>query len=491
MKKLLIANRGEIAIRIMRACRDLGISPVAIYSALDHDALHVRMADYAFPIDDYLNAAGIVALAQRESIDAIHPGYGFLAENDDFARQVQDAGMTWVGPAPDIIAQLGSKIAARQLAQDAGVPILPGTIDPVDTLDAARAAADDIGFPIMLKAVAGGGGKGMRIINSADEFASAFELARGEAVSAFGDGAVYLERYVPAPHHIEVQILADHHGAVLHCFERECSVQRRHQKLIEEAPSPFISADTRERICEAAVALTAQAKYNSVGTVEFLVDAQQNFYFLEVNTRIQVEHPITELITGIDLVAQQIEVAFGKALALQQSDITIHGHALECRICAENPYQQFMPAPGTITTCRAPQGPHVRFDACAETGTTIHNNYDPMIGKLCTWGDTRGTAITRMQRALQETRIAGLTTNMAFHSAALACPAFLDGEYDTQFIAQHHDTLCIAPELSPQHNVDAAIAATLQQHLKTHSQQATKLSPWHGSARQQGVQHED
>src|SRR5712664_1713069 len=407
-KKILIANRGEIAVRIIRACRELGIESVAVFSDADRTALHVRQADYAIQVgpppaaESYLNTARILDAAKQTGAEAIHPGYGFHSENAGFARAVVDAGLVFIGPPATAIEKMGDKVEARKLMAKASVPIVPGSPGTLETEAQVRTVAKKIGFPIMLKAAAGGGGKGMRLVENEKDLASAVRIVASEAKSSFGDGRFYVEKYLSRPRHIEVQVFGDHHGNVIHVFERECSIQRRNQKVVEESPSPFITPEMRRAMGEIAVKRPRAVDYVSAGTIEFLADADRNFYFLEMNTRIQVEHPVTELVTGVDLVKAQIQVAAGMQLPFKQSDLAQRGWAIECRIYAEDPAAGFVPAPGKIDTLRFPDGPGVRVDAGVYEGSEVSLYYDPMIAKLATWGRNRGEAIDRMRRALAE-----------------------------------------------------------------------------------------
>jgi acetyl-CoA carboxylase biotin carboxylase subunit len=444
LQKVLIANRGEIAVRIVRACRDLGLASVAVFSESDRGARHVRMADEAVPIgaspprDSYLRIDTLIAAARATGADAVHPGYGFLAENAGFAAACADAGLTFIGPSARVIELMGSKTAAREAARAAGVPIVPGTVTPLGAAasDAAlAAAARRVGYPIMVKAVAGGGGKGMRVVARAEDLASAVRAARSEAGSSFGDSAIYFERQLIRPRHIEVQILADQHGTVLPFVERECSIQRRHQKVIEETPSMAVSPRLRQRLTRAAAAVAASVGYTNAGTIEFLVDEQGRYYFLEMNTRLQVEHPITELVTGVDLVTWQIRIARGERLDLRPRDaVTPHGHAIECRIYAEDPDAGFLPSPGRVLGLRAPDGPGVRDDSGVDTGADISIYYDPLISKLIVWGATRDEAIARMTRALREYDVAGVRTSLPFFRWMLGEPAFARGHFHTGYL---------------------------------------------------------
>jgi len=444
LQKILIANRGEIAVRIVRACRDLGLASVAVFSESDRGARHVRMADEAVPIgaspprESYLRIDTLIAAARATGADAVHPGYGFLAENAGFAAACAGAGLTFIGPSATAIELMGSKTAARAAARAAGVPIVPGTRTPLgpEASEAElAAAARKVGYPIMVKAVAGGGGKGMRVVSSAGDLSSAVRAARSEAGSSFGDSAIYFERQLIRPRHIEVQILADQHGTVLPFVERECSIQRRHQKVIEETPSMAVAPRLRQRLTRAAAAVAASVGYTNAGTIEFLVDEQGRYYFLEMNTRLQVEHPITELVTGVDLVAWQIRIARGERLDLAPRDAVMpRGHAIECRIYAEDPDAGFMPSPGRVLGLRAPDGPGVRDDSGVEPGSEISIHYDPLISKLVAWGATRAEAIARMTRALSEYEVSGVRTSLPFFRWMLREPAFARGEFHTGYL---------------------------------------------------------
>jgi propionyl-CoA carboxylase alpha chain len=466
IRKVLVANRGEIAVRVLRTCHECGIATVAVFSDPDRTAPHVRLADEAYRLgpapasDSYLKMDAIIETARESGADAIHPGYGFLSENADFAAACADAGLTFIGPPPEAIRAMGDKTAARQLMKEAGVPMAPGTTDAIDDADRAADIADDIGYPVLIKAAAGGGGKGMRIVRDPTEFERAMRGARSEAESAFGDGRVFIEKYIEEPRHIEFQILADQHGNTIHLFERECSIQRRHQKVIEEAPSSVLTPEVRREMGEAAVRAAASCGYTNAGTVEFLVDKDLNYYFMEMNTRLQVEHPVTEWITGIDLVAEQLRVAEGRPLELTQDDLSMHGHAIECRVYAEDPANQFLPDPGRLLRHAAPSGLGVRVDAGVEQGGAVLIHYDPMISKLTTWGRTRDEAIRRMERALDEYEIAGVTTTIPFCAFAMGHEAFRSGQFSTHFVDQHFDPAVLAPE-SEEHDTMAALAATL------------------------------
>jgi acetyl-CoA carboxylase biotin carboxylase subunit len=439
-KKILIANRGEIAVRVIRACRELAIAPIAIYSEADGEALHVRFADSAYPCgaaparDSYLVAERVVEIAQRAGADAIHPGYGFLSENADFADRCEAAGMRFIGPTGDVIRAMGDKITARQKMASAGVAVVPGASEPISDTEAAQ-CAERIGYPVLVKASAGGGGKGMRRVDAPAELPQALERVRGEAASAFGDATLYLEKFVENPRHIEIQFLADSHGNALHLGERECSIQRRHQKLIEEAPANRVSPELRAELGRAAVTAAKAVEYCGAGTCEFLMDGAGDFYFLEMNTRIQVEHAITEAVTGIDIVVAMIRIAAGEPLPFAQGDVGFRGHAIEARIYAENPDRGFIPSPGLISTYRPPTGPGLRIDSGVEEGTKVTTHYDPMIAKLIAWGIDREEAIARLDRALAEFDIQEIATSISFHRKALRQPEFISGCYTTDFVA--------------------------------------------------------
>ena len=470
-KKILVANRGEIAVRILRACRELGIQTVAVYSEADRSALHVRYADEAFLLgpapsrESYLRADKIIDVARKCGADAIHPGYGFLAEREAFAAACADAGITYIGPKPSAIAAMGDKMTARDTVTAAGIPVVPGTEGKGAMRDEELLAlAPKIGFPLLIKASAGGGGKGMREVTSLEGMPALLASARREAESAFGDGNVYLEKLVSGARHIEIQILADMHGNVIYLGERDCSIQRRHQKLIEESPSPFVGEELRRKMGEVAVKAAQSVDYVNAGTIEFLVDKDSNFYFLEMNTRLQVEHPVTELVTGVDIVAEQIRIARGRQLSYKQEDVVLRGHALECRINAEDPYNGFLPSTGTITHSLLPTGPGIRVDTGVYPGFEITPFYDPMIAKLIVWGETRGQAILRMRRALEEYRIVGVHTNIPFHQTMMDSHRFMAGQYDTRFVEER----CSMPELEHDeemhHPEIAAVFATLAAH---------------------------
>jgi acetyl-CoA carboxylase biotin carboxylase subunit len=443
-QKILIANRGEIAARIIRTCREMRIASVAVFSEADRAALHVRLADEAVAIgpapasESYLRVDRILDAARATGAQAIHPGYGFLSENSRFAASCEEAGIKFIGPSARSMELMGSKTRARQAMQAAGVPIVPGTSEPLAGASQAQALAGQFGYPVMLKAAAGGGGKGMRLVATAEELPAAFERAQQEALNAFGDGAVYLEKAVVRPRHVEVQILADEHGKVIHLGERECSLQRRHQKVLEESPSPWVEVkpEVRVRLTVAAVRAAEAAGYSNAGTIEFLMDAAHNFYFLEMNTRLQVEHPVTELVTGLDLVREQILIAAGEPLRYRQSDIRNRGCAMECRIYAEDPENNFFPSPGRISTLERPSGPYVRVDSGAYEGWTVPIEYDPLIAKLVAWAPTRSEVISRLQGALREYHVGGIKTTIGFFCAVLEDEDFRRGSFDTEFIGR-------------------------------------------------------
>ncbi len=440
IKKILIANRGEIAVRIIRACKELGIKSVAVYSEADKTSLHTRLADESFFIgpgqssESYLNKEKIIKKARESGSDAIHPGYGFFSENADFIKMVEDSGLIFIGPSSSSVSLMGSKTAARQLMSKNNVPIVPGTIKAITSVDEGIKLANEITFPVLLKASAGGGGKGMRRINSPEEFQSAFESTRREALKAFGDDSIYIEKFIENPKHIEVQVIADKHGNYAHLFERECSIQRRHQKIIEEAPSSFVDQDTRIKITTAALNAAKACNYYNAGTVEFLMDRNKSFYFLEMNTRLQVEHPVTELITGIDLVKEQISIAEGNQLSFKQEDLKINGHAMESRIYAEDPDNDFLPSTGKLDEYLSPAGPGVRVDEGFGRGSDISIYYDPLIAKLVCWAKDRNNAIERMKRALGEYKIFGVISNISFLKEIFSHPKFINGRFDINFL---------------------------------------------------------
>jgi acetyl-CoA carboxylase biotin carboxylase subunit len=459
-RKILIANRGEIAVRILRACRELGIRSAAVFSDADRKSLHVRLADEAYPVgpaasrESYLRIDKLMDVARAAGCDALHPGYGFLAENAALPRACKDAGLTFIGPPAEAMEALGSKTAGRQLARRADVPVVPGINDPIERIAEAQALAQSMGYPVLLKAVAGGGGKGMRLVYSDAEFDAAFRDASSEAMNSFGDDRLYLEKYLDRPRHVEIQIFADAHGRVVSLGERECSVQRRHQKVIEEAPSPIVTPDLRKRMGDAAVRLARAGGYVNAGTVEFLLDQNLNFYFLEVNTRLQVEHPITEQVTGLDLVKLQIAIAAGHRLPFAWETITPRGHAMEVRFYAEDPNNNFFPSPGKILSCHAPGGPGIRLDEGVYAGWTVPNEYDPLLSKLIAWGNSREETIARLRRALEEYTVTGIKTNAALFRRILSEPDFLRGEIHTRWL----DELLRRPRSSTSRDADANAA---------------------------------
>ena len=472
--KLLIANRGEIAMRILRAARELGIATVAVYSDADRNAPHVRFADEAYYIgppparDSYLVVEKLLDVAHRSGAGAIHPGYGFLAERETFAQACADAGIVFVGPPARAIGIMGDKLMARSRVIAAGVPVVPGTT-PGQSDAEMSAAAREMGFPVLVKAAAGGGGKGMRPVRTADGLDDAFASARREAKAAFGDDTVYIEKMIVEARHIEIQLLADSHGNTIYLGERECSLQRRHQKLIEEAPSFVVDADLRRRMGDVAVAAARSVNYVNAGTIEFLLDRDRNFYFLEMNTRVQVEHPVTELVTGIDIVQEQLRIARGRRLRLRQEDVVINGWAIECRINAEDPYNSYLPSTGVITSVQLPTGPGVRVDTGVFEGNEISPYYDSMISKLICYGETRGEAVLRMRRALEEYRIMGVKTNIPFHQHMMDSHRFMSGQFDTKFVEDRFSM----DDRAAEHALEAALLATLAAHEQ--SQRAAQL----------------
>ncbi|MDC3077824.1 acetyl-CoA carboxylase biotin carboxylase subunit [Prochlorococcus sp. AH-716-O05] len=442
VEKVLIANRGEIALRIIRSCRELDIATVAVYSTVDKKALHVQLADEAVCVGDslsnksYLNIPNILAAATSRGVDAIHPGYGFLAENDKFAEMCQDHGITFIGPSPNAIRSMGDKATAKKTMEGVGVPTVPGSKGLLSSVEEAYKMAKEIGYPVIIKATAGGGGRGMRLVENKANLEKMFKAAQGEAEAAFGNDGLYMEKFIKKPRHVEIQILADRSGNVVHLGERDCSVQRRHQKLLEESPSPAINHSLRKKMGNAAIAAAKSISYEGAGTVEFLVDDDNNFYFMEMNTRIQVEHPVTEMVTGVDLIAEQIKIARGDNLGFAQDDIQLNGHAIECRINAEDPSHNFRPSPGKITGWLPPGGPGVRVDSHVYTGYEIPPFYDSLIGKLIVWGKDRNTAIKRMNRALNECAITGIPTTINFHLTLLNKTKFMEGEIHTKYVEE-------------------------------------------------------
>jgi acetyl-CoA carboxylase biotin carboxylase subunit len=487
--KVLIANRGEIAVRVIRACRELSIATVAVYSEVDRESLHVLLADEAVAIgpapaaESYLAIDTLVAAARRTGAAAVHPGYGFLAENAAFAEACAAAGLTFIGPPPAAIRAMGDKMAARRVALTTSVPVVPGTEQPVaDDAEAARVAAQ-VGYPVMLKAALGGGGKGMRLVRGAGELPAALRAARSEAGAAFGDTSVYIERYIDEPRHIEIQVLADGHGGIVHLGERECSIQRRHQKLVEESPSPLVTPELRRRMGEAACRVAAAVGYVGAGTVEFLVDAERRFYFLEMNTRLQVEHPVTELVTGRDLVRDQLRIAAGDKLGFGQDDVTLHGWAIECRINAEDPFASFIPSPGRISALRTPGGPWVRDDTGVYAGYTIPRYYDTLMAKLIVWGPDREAAIARMTRALAEYKVAGVQTTIPILQRIVTHPDFAAGRLSTAFMERLLAT--DRPEGAGRRRTVALIAAALAAYDRA-GREAPPISPATPSRWRQG-----
>ncbi len=479
IKKVLVANRGEIAMRIFRTCRVMNIPTVAIYTHVDRGALHVRYAEEAYCVSEneedtsYLKPELILEIAKKTGA-AIHPGYGFLSENAEFARSCEEEGVIFIGPSSEVIEKMGLKTEARKIMKDAGVPVVPGTEEPISDIEEIRNVAKEVGYPIMLKAAAGGGGKGMRLVREEKDLEAAFRMSRSEAANSFGNDAIYIEKYIENPHHIEVQVLGDKYGNVIHLYERECSIQRRNQKVIEEAPSPFVKEETRKKMLAIAVEACKKIGYYSAGTLEFMMDKNQNFYFLEMNTRLQVEHPVTEECTGVDLVRDMILVAAGNRLPYKQEDIQFRGAAIECRIYAEDPANNFMPSPGIIRVREAPEGRNVRLDSAAYAGFEVSLHYDPMIAKLCSWGRNRESAISNMTRALREYKILGIKTTIPFHLSVLHNKTFLKGNYDTTFI----DTKFDKEDLSRRKNSDptVAIIAAAIKHFEEEKEAAARAT---------------
>jgi acetyl-CoA carboxylase biotin carboxylase subunit len=486
--KILIANRGEIAVRVLGACQEMGIAAVAVYSDVDRASLHVRKADEAYPIgaapaaESYLNIEKILDVAARSGADAIHPGYGFLSENAKFAQACADAGVKFIGPSAAAMDAMGSKTRARQAMERAGVPFVPGTSRGLESCEQAEQVAARIGYPVMLKAAAGGGGKGMRLVHAPEALKSAFEGARSEAERSFGDGEVYLEKAMVNPRHIEMQVLADEHGNIVYLGERECSLQRRHQKVVEESPSPMVDADMRRRMGEVAVRVARAAGYTNAGTVEFLVDQQKNFYFLEMNTRLQVEHPVTELVTGLDLVQLQILIAAGERLAFAQDEVQIRGHAIECRIYAEDPDNNYFPSPGKITLLLEPSGPGVRRDSGIYEGWTVPMDYDPLLAKLIGYGGDRNQAMGRLMRALNEYFVGGIKTNISLFLRILADPDFRAAKMDTGFLDRLLENKRAEPPTDAKATEVAAIAAGLFAALGAPAPAAGERSPDSGAS---------
>ena len=494
--KVLIANRGEIAVRVIRACREMGYPTVAVYSEPDRAALHVVSADQAMPVgaapsrESYLRIDRILDAAKKSGADAIHPGYGFLAENADFARACRDAGLLFIGPSPESIDAMGSKTESRQRMKAAGVPVVPGLTEPVKSFDEIAAFAKESGFPIMIKASAGGGGKGMRLVEREEDLRQSFERVTSEAESFFGDSAVYAEKFITSPRHIEVQVVGDQHGNIVHVGERECTLQRRHQKVVEECPSPVVDEELRARLGAMAVKAAAAVNYYSTGTIECLMGPDREFYFLEMNTRLQVEHPVTEMVWGVDLVKEQLRIAQGEKLSFTQADLRPLGHAIECRIYAEDPARKFAPSPGLIRYINLPQGPGVRNDQGVYPGYTVPVYYDPMLSKLIVHGPTREEAIARMRRALAEYRVEGIMTTIPFFTYIMDNPDFIAANFDTGYIDRILPQIDFAERPSTQHDVDAAIAAAAI--LAFEESQNVKLpedlpSRWRNAARVEGL----
>jgi acetyl-CoA carboxylase biotin carboxylase subunit len=485
-EKILIANRGEIAVRVIRACHEMGIRAVAVFSEADRASLHVRLADEAYAIgaaasrESYLRIDKLMEVARRAGCDALHPGYGFLAENPELPRACAAAGVTFIGPSPEAMEKLGSKTAARQLASRAGVMAVPGALAPIAEIVEARRVAGEIGYPVLLKAVAGGGGKGMRLVASAGELDGAWRDAGSEAMNAFGDARLYMERYLQHPRHIEIQILGDLHGNLFYLAERECSVQRRHQKVIEEAPSPVMTPELRRKMGNAAMSLAREAGYTNAGTVEFLVDEARNFYFLEVNTRLQVEHPVTEAISGLDVVQLQIRIAAGERLSFAWQELSPRGHAIECRIYAEDPGNNFFPSPGKILARRTPSGPGVRMDEGVYPGWVVPMDYDPLLGKLIVWAHNREEAIARMSRALDEYYVSGIKTNVDLFRRILRDPEFVRGEFHTrwldEWLQKNYGPNQEAWKEADPAAQDAALIGALAWHMRSGNENSTSVS---------------
>lgn len=498
IKKVLIANRGEIAVRVMRSCRELGIKTVGVFSAADRASLHVRYADEAYLIgpapsnESYLVIDKIIEVAKKTKADAIHPGYGFLSENAAFSRRCQEEGIKFIGPSPYAISTMGDKITARKTMAEAGVPVVPGTQEKITDEKEAVKVIQDIGLPVMIKASAGGGGKGMRLVKNKEDITGAIHAARSEALAAFGDDAVYIEKYIESPHHIEFQVLADVHGNCVHLFERECSVQRRHQKVVEETPSPLLNPQLREEMGKYAVAAAKAVNYEGAGTIEFIVGDDLKYYFLEMNTRLQVEHPITERVVGVDLVKEQLNIANGNPLPFKQEDLKQTGHAIECRIYAEDVKQNFIPSPGQIKHISEPLGLGVRHDGYVYEGFDIPIYYDPMISKLICWSQSRDAAIRRMKRALYEYKITGVKTNIQFLAKIMRTPDFVQGNYNTHFIEKNLEFLLGADDCDALCEDMAIIAAFVDYHVKKElkkPQILTRLghNPWKQFGRKQGM----
>ncbi len=488
MEKILIANRGEIALRIMRSAREMGIKTVAVFSEADRNALHVRYADEAVCIgpapssQSYLSGEKIIEACISTGAQGIHPGYGFLSENAAFARMVKEAGLTLIGPSPEAMEIMGNKLSAKAAAMKYNIPMVPGTEEAVTDIQIAQNRAQEIGFPILIKAAAGGGGKGMRIVEKPADFVEQMDLAVSEATSAFGDGSVFIERYVSSPRHIEIQVLGDNHGNIVHLFERDCSVQRRHQKVVEEAPSSILSEELRQKMGESAVNAARSCNYTGAGTVEFILDENLDFFFLEMNTRLQVEHPVTEMITGIDLVKEQIKIARGEKLSFKQEDLKIRGHAIEVRVYAEDPANNFLPDIGRLQTYITPKGPGVRVDDGFEQGMEIPIYYDPMIAKLVTYGKDRTEAIERMIRAIDEYRITGIQTTLAFGKFVMQHEAFISGKFDTHFVGKYFRPEYLSTENEEEAMIAALIGAEFMMQKSSsliNTDQTPAASSWH------------
>ena len=503
IKKVLVANRGEIAVRIIRACREMGIKPIAVFSDADRAGLHVRLADGAFHLgaspasESYLDIDKIIAAAKAGEVDAIAPGYGFLAENEEFARRCEQEGLIFIGPSAEAIRKMGDKITSRQIAKKANAPLIPGVQRKIESTREAVKVAESIGFPIMIKASAGGGGKGLRLARNSSEVREFFPLIRSEAKSSFGIDTIYLERYIEKPRHVEIQILADHHGNCVYLGERECSLQRRHQKVVEEAPSPIMTPNLRQKMGEAAVGLAQEVGYRNAGTVEFLVDQEQNFYFLEMNTRLQVEHPVTEMLTGIDLVKAQIRIASGEPLWFSQEDVQYSGWAFECRIYAEDPEHNFVPCPGKIVSLHEPSGPGVRNDNGMYEGLEVTIFYDPLISKLITFAPTREEAMDRMLRALHEFKIGGIKTNIPYFMKIFSDPDFRAGKFDTSFLDRGFDQIDLdlpGEESIGQLEKLAVIASAINYYHQEHKSaiacpESGNLSNWRLAGRRRAMRH--
>jgi acetyl-CoA carboxylase, biotin carboxylase subunit len=491
-KRILVANRGEIALRIIRAARDLGIESVAIFHEVDKGMPFLHYADYAYQLQSdtpkagYLDINQILNIAKKSSSEAVHPGYGFLSENAEFSRAVNDSGLKFIGPKPHAIEVMGNKTKARELMAAAGVPIVPGTKEKIMDMDNAYKIAEEVGYPVLLKAAAGGGGKGMRKVGSKDDLQSSFEAAQRESLNAFGDDSIYIEKFIVNPKHIEIQVIADEHGNYIHLGERDCSIQRRHQKVIEEAPSPVLDDELRHRMGQVAIEAAKACDYVNAGTVEFLFDVNKNFFFLEMNTRLQVEHPVTEMVTGIDLAKEQITIAYGEKLSFQQQDVNWKGHSIECRIYAEDPFNNFLPDIGIINYLREPGGRGVRVDSGVENGSEISIHFDPMLAKLIVYGRNRTEAINRMKRALRNYRVKGVITSIPFELAVMDSPEFINGTYDTGFIENNFDFNKLSKMQEDYEEIIAAIAAYSYRMLKEKripSGTKEKVSKWKIAAR--------